>query len=518
MDIKIKKENRKDRKLDIPTFKDSQEIEEELNKVEFKDHKVKTEDTVKLAREQDELDLSTKEITTSLSDEQFDTLQVSENDLEDGVFEQKKRIETFDRDANTIEMVDEIRDQDTIKISKPEETIEEQEVKVDKSKKTDYILLLKKKLNKIDRRKALYGLLALLVIITALIGIKYFANRYDEAEYVEEQLESAINIDSVSVYGEAINFNSENDISEIELYNRENQEFTEYEYGQTVDTAFNPQTVEVGSYLVYADDKLMTIDENPKITFTTIVRDDARKDITVTSTEQNVVTLDVTNSSSDDLDILIDASQGALDGNLGYDQTMTEEKLSLEYTQKLQEKLEALGYNVAVTRNSGEEPGDCDYQDPYCAGGRVAQAYETGAKLYISIGFNGSDASGYEVNDSVYNSHELSQAIISSLNANLSSSSRASDQTSDGLYNKVYSEDGTNYDYLYLIRETGGISIPSDNDDAKDYNKQAVGAQTLVLNLGYIGIEEDFNTLTNETNIDKIVDGIANAIDSYVKQ
>lgn len=518
MDIKIKKEEHKDRKLDIPTFKDSHEIEEELDKVEFKDHKVKTEDTVKLAREEDELDLSTKEITTSLSDEQFDTLQVSENDLEDGVFEQQKRIESFDRDATTIEMIDDIRDQDTIKISKPEETNDEQDVEVEDSEKTDYMLLLKQKLNKLDKRKTLYGLLALLILITILLGIKYFANRYDEADFIEGQLESAINIDSVSVYGEAINFNSEIDISEIELYNRESQEFTNFEYGQTVDTAFNPQTVEAGSYFVYADDKLMTIDENPKIAFTTIVRDEARKDITITSTEQNAVTLDVTNSSSDDLDILIDASQGALDGNLGYDQTMTEEKLSLEYAQKLQEKLKALGYNVEVNRSSGEEPGDCDYQDPYCAGGRVAQAYETGAKLYISIGFNGSDASGYEVNDSVYSSHELGQSIISSLNANLSSSSRASDQTSDGLYSKVYSEDGTDYDYLYLIRETGGISIPSDNDDAKDYNKQAVGAQTLVLNLGYIGIEEDFNTLTNETNIDKIADAIANAIDGYVKQ
>ena len=75
----------------------------------------------------------------------------------------------------------------------------------------------------------------------------------------------------------------------------------------------------------------------------------------------------------------------------------------------------------------------------------------------------------------------------------------------------------TNSNYLYMIRESGGIITGAYVDDSNPekiginpYYKTNVGVEAYVLTLGYLSNKEDFDAMT--TNIDKYAEAISNTI------
>lgn len=498
MDIKIKKEESNDRKLDIPNFKSSSEINKELDKVKFKEHNISPKDTMKFEKHEDDLDLSTQFITTEFSTEDFETLEVNTIDLEQDI----KTIE-----AEYIEPVKK-HDEDTIKIGQADE-VEVEHPSKPKAKRQFKINI-----------KYLYLAISLLVLIVLITGaIAAYRYTTSDERFVEQALENPYPISDINVYGESVNITSSNSLEKVDIYNPETEEYTSQKLGKSIDDQIHFSSLADGNYYLFNNNKIITMDTNPDISYQTITRDGQNKDVTITTDENNIVNVDIKTASKQQIDVLIDPSQGLIQGFTASDDKTTEQELSLKYAEALQKELEAIGYNVKLTRTDDSVPGDCDYQNTYCEDGRVAMAYQDNPKLYIQLAFNGSSGSGFEITDSTHNSHTLARILKSSLSPLLSPSERVSGQLEPGIYNNTYDdENGNKVDYLYLIRETGGVLMGSDNTDASQYNTQKVGAEAITIDLGYISEATDFEQLNDQAEIDAIAKAIAGAIDQYVNK
>lgn len=496
MDIKIKKEDSTDRKLDIPNFKSSNEINKEFDKVPFEEHPVSPKDTVRLEKHEDDLELTTQMITTELNTDSFDTLEVDTIDIENDL----KVIESEQPTSK--------RDEDTIKINQPQ-----------------YIDLEEDEGTPVKREfsiniKYLYIVIAIiLVLIISFTAVTVYKQATSQERFISEKMTDAFTISDINIYGESVNIISEGKISTVQLYNTETEEYTEMKYGKSIDEQLHFDQVADGIYYLFINDKIVTSDQNLDLSYQTITREDENKDVKFKTNQDNLLEIDVKAASKKQIDILIDASQGEVQGFTASDGETTEQQLSLKYALSLKSNLQQLGYNVVVTRDSDQVPGDCNYQDSYCETGRVAMAYDKNPKLYIQIGFNGEGGNGFEITDSNLNSHTLARLIKSSLESQLVASERVSGQLEAGIYNKTYDDaDGNKIDYLYLIRETGGVIMGSDNEEASEFNTQPVGTESIALDLGYMSEEEDFNQLNDDSEIDAITKSIAKAIDQYINQ
>lgn len=499
MDIKIKKEEASNRHLDIPSFKSSEEINKEFDKSGFKDHSVEPGEPHRLERHEDDLELTTQMITTEINTDSFDTLEVDTIDIEND-------LKVIDADYH-VEV--EKRDEDTIKMHQPEH-IELED--------GDEIEAPPRQFN-INLRYVYLGILLIVILVGGFIGYKVYANATSQERFVEKALENKTAISEVNVYGESVNLIADQDFDQIDLYNVETEETTTQKLGKSIDEQLHFSGVEDGTYYMFAGDQIITSENDINISYQTITRDDVNKDVSLKTDDQDIVEVSVATATSQQVDILIDPSQGDIQGFTASDGVTTEQELSLKYALALKSDLQAYGYNVELTREDDSVPGDCAYNDTYCDSGRVAMAYDQHPKLYIAIAFNGTGGSGFEITDSNLNSHTLARLIKSSISASLTPSERVSEQLESGIFNKTYDDaDGNKVDYLYLIRETGGKLMNSDNDDASSFNTQPVGAETIEIDPGYIGEAADFEMIDDDSEIDTVSKALAAAIDQYINQ
>lgn len=499
MDIKIKKEqNDIDRKLDIPTFKDSSEINKELDQVEFKEHNVSPKDTMKFEKHEDNLELTTQFITTEFNTDSFETLEVDTIDLEQDIHS----IEVEYNNAGK-------RDEDTIKI-KQSEYIELEDGEDHEPVKREFNINL----------KYIYYLIGLIVVIlVGVLGYGLYSHFTSQQRFVSTALETPFEVSAIDIYGESVNLISSTPYEKIELYNLDDKSYTEAELGKSIDEQLHFSKVEEGEYYIFVDGQIATSEADIDLSMQTITRDGENKDVKFTTDDNNVIDVDVKIATNQQVDILIDPSQGSIQGFLASDSVTTEQELSLKYGLALKSSLQELGYNVSITREDDSVPGDCDYQDTYCADGRVAMAYKNNPKLYIQIGFNGQGGNGFEISDSYLNSHTLARLLKSSLSPLIEPSTRVSGQLESGIYVNTYDDEaGNKVDYLYSIRETGGAIMGSDNEDASELNSNPVGAEAVAIDLGYISQSSDFEQLNDDEEIDAIAKAMASAIDQYIKQ
>ncbi len=500
--MKIKKDDkRQDRKLDIPKFTPSANINQELDKVKFKQHKVKTKETVKLQKTNDDLVLDTQEVTSSL-DSKFDTIKVSTIDLED---EMSKFLE---EDYSQIEA-------DTITINKApkQSTGADSKLAAGKSSKSD-TPKVKRRISKRGKR-LIFGasIFTFLIIVFLIIAISISNN---EQRFINRNLQSSVAINDYHVYGEALNLETDTQIKDVSLYNRQTKSNLEVEYSDAIDFGINFKNISEGEYFLFINGQLAVALEPLKLEYNTITRNDASKQITISTIDQNVLTISVKDVASEQVDILIDPSKGGIQGYSGYDNEQTEQSLSLKYAKALKSELKSRGYNVELSRTDDSVPGGCSYDDLYCSDGRLAMAYDTNAKLYINIGFNISGFSGFEITDSYLSSHQLSSEIASNLSTVISPSNRTDMQVSEGVYNQTYENStGELVDYDYAIRETGGSIMNSDNQEAS-FNTNYKGAQAIKIQLGYITTADDYDQLTDLQTEEAIVIAICDAIDEYL--
>ncbi len=502
MDIKIKKDEHQteDRKLDIPSFKSSNEINKEFDQVEFKEHNVSPKDTVKLEKHEDELELTTQHITTELQPADFDTIEVDTIDLE-------KDIQEIEEEYTNPEK----RDEDTIKINQPEFIDLD-----DEDEQTDIPHEFQ-----VNLKYVYIGLGILILVILLFVSYKTYMHMTSETRFIEQALENQQSISDINVFGESINVISDEKISSFDMYNTESKEITSKKVDSKIDQQLHVSDVTPGNYILFTDDKLITSNTDLDVEFQTITRDDINKNVKITTDDDNIVNIDISKATNQKIDILIDASQGDVQGFTASDDKTTEQELSLKYALALKSNLQEMGYNVMLTREDDSVPGDCVYNDTYCLEGRVAMAYIDNPKIYIQLGFNGEGGSGFEIVDSNLTSHTLARIIKSSLSSSLTPSSRVTDQVESGLYNKTYEDDeGNVIDYLYSIRETGGAIMNSDNtnEEAITLNSNKVGAESIAIDLGYMSESDDFEKMNDSSEIDTISKALAKGIDQYINK
>lgn len=244
-------------------------------------------------------------------------------------------------------------------------------------------------------------------------------------------------------------------------------------------------------------------------------------------------------------DIAIDPGHGGLDSGAvqsGY----KESELVLTSALDLKNKLENLGLKVFISRNGSESNSEDTENNMYNENGRINILNKSHAKILISLHINENTYSKSSGGVEVYapNDCDLSFAKLLAKNIVDYSGSYYSKLTAFKKDDGVYIHNFTNADilafknratkngyepynittstpYLYVIRETGGISTNAfvdgrnKNYGKNNYYNSNIGIESYVVELGYMKNQNDLENIVS--NYGKYMDGIVEAIKSVFK-
>ncbi len=352
----------------------------------------------------------------------------------------------------------------------------------------------------------------------------------------DEELAAAqkVNAEQIYSYGETINIELDDEATatSISLFDiKTGQTSDQFPLSDNIDIGIGVESIDEGDYYFQTNEgSFVTYDDELNITFNTITRNGSSNPI-ILNTENNFVHLNKGSEQTEnqEIDILIDAGHGGTDnGASSIDGTVFETDLNLAVAEIVADELSAKGYKVAITREDNSVPGGgCEENyDSYCPNGRVTMAYTDKAKLVISIHHNtlgtgyAGDKQGFEVFSSVYSSHALATLVANNLMDVSDISTRVDGYISDGVYTNTYQdEDDPNLiqDYMYMIRETGGIATRSTNDFNKPNNQKNQGSEAILIELGYLDNAEDLSHLSDASIQQAEAVAIADAVDEYIQ-
>lgn len=292
------------------------------------------------------------------------------------------------------------------------------------------------------------------------------------------------------------------------------------------------------TYKYYPLDNTTTYDET---TYYTTSKQN--KKITI-SQNKTTMTVKIKDNTDDVYDVVLDPSCGGVDkgatGNGVYESDIT-----LEMANKVKEKLESKDVKVKLTRTE-DSLSDSDYFDEYNDGGRAVISHEVKAKYLFSFQASSSTnptINGFSINTAANINYDFSAKLVENIvtKTNLKTTTSTSHRVDYGIYTHnfteseiaenmaYYDERGykpynvtTDSNYLYMIRESGGIMTGAYVDDSnpeqvgvnKYYNSN-VGAEAYIIDLGYLTNQTDFNAITQ--NQDAYAEAIANTIIEELK-
>lgn len=260
--------------------------------------------------------------------------------------------------------------------------------------------------------------------------------------------------------------------------------------------------------------------------------------------DETTMTMKVTTTKEETYDIVIDPARGGVDqgatGN-GY----KESDLTMQMANKLKENLEKKGLKVKLTRTE-DSLSDTDYFDEYNEGGRAVIAREVNAKYLFSLQATSSSnasTSGFSIYTAVGINYDFVAKLVENIiaNTNLKTSAITSNRIDYGIYSHNFTESEikenmayydakgykrynvtTNSNYLYMIRESGGIITGAYVDDSNPekvgtnpYYNSNVGTETYIITLGYLTNKDDITAIT--TNQDAYTEAISKAIIEELK-
>ena len=375
--------------------------------------------------------------------------------------------------------------------------------------------------------------------------------------------EEGINIDRLFVYGNHFNLHgdivSDNNL-ELVLYNGEfitysiNINDKEFNLSDKLNEGIDLEKIPVGEY--YAFLRSTNKDKEDKDIYKYYVLNNKTKyKETEYYTFSNVDNKILINSDNDyktlmfkvsenkdkDIyDVVIDPGHGGMDSGAnknGY----KESDLTLKVALKLKKNLEEYGVKVKLTRTEGQLTLNDKLPD-YGVHGRAVIPYEVKAKYVFSIHLN-SNGSTYVNGLEVYAPGNINYDFAKSLAKNIKEGANTNYSTNrlnkkfDGVYNRMFTESDiasarkeyeskdmkpydvtVNSNYYFIIRETGGIVTGAYVDDRNEdvlgnpYYKSNVGAETYLLELGYLSNKNDFDNINN--NMNKYSKAIANTFKS----
>ena len=285
------------------------------------------------------------------------------------------------------------------------------------------------------------------------------------------------------------------------------------------------------------------------ITYYTITKNNSNNKIDISFNEYNHtkclnIHVAKTPSLPDDVyDIAIDPARGGLDSGSTLGE-YTEANIVLQYSLKLKSELEKLGLKVYISRNENSPANEDTLNNMYSENGRINLLNATHSKLLLSLGLNGvsydQKNGGIEIyapsNCNLNFATLLAQNIANSSDSNLSQNTAF--KQSDGVYIRNFTSNDilsfktkaekSGYEpynitlstpYLYIIRETGGISTNAFVDGrnksygSNKYFNENFGIESYAIDLGYMSIENDLNNILN--NSQGYISGIIESVKSY---
>ena len=197
-----------------------------------------------------------------------------------------------------------------------------------------------------------------------------------------------------------------------------------------------------------------------------------------------------------------------------------------------------------MSRDENSSKTEDTANNMYSENGRINLLNASHAKLLISLQINGTSYNKKNGGIEVYAPSNCNLDFASTLAENLVNKSglyysqNTQFRKSDGIYVRNFTNSDIlafksnairgKYDpynislatpYLYIIRETGGISTNAFVDGrntkygANKYYKSNTGIEAYVINLGYMSVEQDLNNITN--NMNGYINGILDSIKSY---
>ena len=284
--------------------------------------------------------------------------------------------------------------------------------------------------------------------------------------------------------------------------------------------------------------------EYPKTTYYTMSKYNRKIEINSDNTYQTMMLNIKENKDKEIYDIVIDAGHGGIDpGTTVNGQKETD--FTLDIAKLLKEDLTKKGFTVKLTRDEDTLKED-EWFEEYGKNGRAQISHEVYAKYLFSVHINSSTSSkvkGIEIYTPSDINYELAKSIAESIvdNTSLDYSIQKTYKRFNGVYTHNFSESEINssnekaiekgqtpYDittksnYLYMIRETGGIMTGAYVDDrnekqqANDYYNSNIGTEAYLMELGYLSSENDLNIIKTEQK--KIAEAIAKSIESNLKK
>lgn len=409
-------------------------------------------------------------------------------------------------------------------------------------------------------------LFLIILIIAGYFAYTKFINKGEPEpeKFIYEDILNTIgqnttNVTSFTIYGKYLNFKG--DLPEEEgsydlVFKNNNEELVIKSFTDTFTTnsyineGINLEKLKQGSYIMllhnkttdkyynlinkteYHDNKYYTITKNNKNNLITF------KEETFNTSNYWTISIKEEKLPDDVYDIVIDPGHGGVDTGAGNGR-YNESSFTLDYAKTLKTVLEEEGFKVKLTRED-------DVQiEHYGEGSRTGIAYETKAKLYLSIHLNSSGSknqNGVEIYRAYGANNDYAKVLADNIvtNANTPYSNNPQNKILNGVYMRVYSPENIKalekeaktlgyepYDftdhetYYYFIRETGGIITHAFSDGrntkykANIYRNYNQGTEAYLCELGYISQNDDLKNIIN--NIDGYIKGLTESVLSYAE-
>lgn len=392
-----------------------------------------------------------------------------------------------------------------------------------------------------NRKRKSRTLLTLVFTFILLLGLSisssYIFNIFESKTTTDTTPTATLDVSNVTttsynnidVYGEYINIDFDETITNLILVPTTGADTTTVAITTSVDGGINVGELAVGSYYVQLESEAyLSSNLTADIQFYTITRNGQHNQITITTANNLLMITKSEAVESTKVDILIDPGHGGADSGAVAEDGTTEAELNLNLATIIANKLTALGYNVALTWSDDDLPPTCSESiDAYCTGGRVLQAYDYQANLVISIHHNSGGAEGFEVYSSIFSDHKLATMIRDNLltvsQASTLLSSYYDDITvtkvSEGLYTKSFIDSdyaATAVDYMYMLREVGGIAMGSSSESNYPNNQSLIGAEAVLIEFGYMDSQTDLAHISDSDVIEAEAEQVVEAIDAYL--
>lgn len=403
----------------------------------------------------------------------------------------------------------------------------------------------KRDLKKSSFIKIVGGITKLIILLAVLLTGVYFIvkalpNKKSESITPES---SKANINEIYIYGTHLNLKGtlkcdKTTISDVNLvmignnnkkvydlfYNINTDKTIDFNVADTLNTGFVLDTLIIDNYVLFIDvvsdgkSYYYPIENESDYKTTTyygLTNDNVSKKFVITDeSTYDSMAINISKSTDEVYDVIIDPGHGGSDVGACYN-SKCETDYTLMLSELLKKDLEKAGFKVALTRTENK------WVNKYGETGRVTKAYESNAKLLISIHLNSSDVTmnGFELYTASNIDLTFARNTISSLDkvSDFTYSYNTFAKEENGIYTRTFDTTdlnnlnkeavekkfepynvSLNTNYYFIIRETGGYMTGAyiDGRDGNDENSYVLsnrGLESYILELGYITSKTDLD-------------------------